>query len=269
MKFIILALILNCFAAVVNSETADNFKDLLLEKHNNYRRQQSGSNMNKLVWSDVLAKEADLWISRCKFEHENKGRGENLAFSTGSDDIANIDQAMTDWYNEIKQYNYAGKACGSSCHYTQLVWSSTREVGCAIKKCPSLSSFGSIVKDAWYIGCWYDPKGNDMNEFPYSEGVLCSGCLEGQTCDNGLCAGVGKEKCEDKNKDCVMWEASGSCKSNKAYMEKNCRHACGFCESNVKGPCGDVSPQCHHFKSTCQSNISWMKPNCMKTCGFC
>ena len=27
-----------------------------------------------------------------------------------------------------------------------------------------------------------------------------------------------------------MWEASGSCKSNKKYMEKNCRMACGLCE---------------------------------------
>ena len=42
--------------------------------------------------------------------------------------------------------------------YLQLVWAETREVGCAIKKCPSLTAFGQRVKDAWYIGCWYDPK---------------------------------------------------------------------------------------------------------------
>lgn len=68
-----------------------------------------------------MAKEADAWISRCNFEHENKGRGENLAFNTGADEIENINTAFKNWYDEINQYSYAGKACGSSCHYTQ-VW---------------------------------------------------------------------------------------------------------------------------------------------------
>ena len=34
----------------------------------------------------------------------------------------NIKQAMEDWYNEIQQYNYAGKSCAPmSCHYTQVI----------------------------------------------------------------------------------------------------------------------------------------------------
>ena len=72
------------------------------------------------VWSDELAGMADSWISRCNFEHENKGKGENLAFNTATDDLKNIDTAMQDWYDEIKQYNYAGKACNMACHYTQV-----------------------------------------------------------------------------------------------------------------------------------------------------
>lgn len=258
-----------CLVCVVAAEIATNFKDLLVNKHNELRRKQQASNMNQLVWSDQLAQEADNWISRCNFEHEMKGRGENLAFNTGTDDLSNIDKAFEDWYNEINQYNYAGKACGMSCHYTQLVWSATREVGCAIKKCPSLKVFGQSVKDAWYIGCWYTPQGNDATEYPFLKGAACSLCLEGQTCDNGLCAGIGKEKCEDKMKDCVMWEASGSCTSNKKYMEKNCRQACGFCEGGTK-ECKDVSPDCARYGTkTCESNKAYMKPNCMKTCGFC
>ncbi|KAH3782883.1 hypothetical protein DPMN_160805, partial [Dreissena polymorpha] len=174
--------------AAVLGEPANQFKDLLLNKHNEFRKMQKGSNMNKLVWSDTLAQEADAWIARCNFEHQNKGRGENLAFNTKDDDIANINQAMQDWYDEIKTYNYAGKKCGMSCHYTQLVWSQTREVGCAIRKCPSLTAFGKSVKNGWYLGCWYDPKGNDNTEYPYLTGAPCSSCLEGQTCEDGLCA---------------------------------------------------------------------------------
>ena len=47
--------------------------------------------------------------------------------------------------------------------------------------------------------------------------------------------GKGKEICKDKKEECTMWEASGSCESNKKFMEKNCRMACGFCEGkNIK-----------------------------------
>ena len=59
-------------------------------------------------------------MSKCNFAHEQAGRGENLAMNTASDVTANIDQAFTDWYNEKNQYNYAGKRCGVSCHYTQV-----------------------------------------------------------------------------------------------------------------------------------------------------
>ena len=44
------------------------------------------------------------------------------------------------------------------------------------------------------------------------------------------CLGKGKEVCEDKKTECTMWEASGSCESNRKYMEKFCRMSCGFCE---------------------------------------
>jgi hypothetical protein len=72
------------------------------------------------TWSDTLAKEADAWISHCRFEHENKGRGENMAFSQDEDIEKNIQTAFDHWYDEIKKYNYAGKKCGVSCHYTQV-----------------------------------------------------------------------------------------------------------------------------------------------------
>lgn len=50
-----------------------------------------------------------------------KGRGENLAFdSNPKKDEELINSSMKAWYDEIKDYNYAGKQCGRSCHYTQV-----------------------------------------------------------------------------------------------------------------------------------------------------
>lgn len=73
------------------------------------------------VWDDQLSKEAANWIKRCQFEHEKKGRGENLAFdSNPKKDEELINSSMKAWYDEIKDYNYAAKRCGRSCHYTQV-----------------------------------------------------------------------------------------------------------------------------------------------------
>lgn len=73
------------------------------------------------VWDDQLSSEAANWIKRCQFEHEKKGRGENLAFdSNPKKDEELINSSMKAWYDEIKDYNYARKACGRSCHYTQV-----------------------------------------------------------------------------------------------------------------------------------------------------
>ena len=68
----------------------------------------------------MIASEADAWISQCRFEHEYKGRGENLAFNSGTDDLENIETAFKDWYDEIENYNYQDKKCFMSCHYTQV-----------------------------------------------------------------------------------------------------------------------------------------------------
>lgn len=74
------------------------------------------------VWDDQLSKEAASWIKRCQFEHEKKGRGENLAFdSNPKKDEELINSSMKAWYDEIKDYNYAAKRCGRSCHYTQVI----------------------------------------------------------------------------------------------------------------------------------------------------
>ncbi|VDI63207.1 Hypothetical predicted protein [Mytilus galloprovincialis] len=83
-----------------------------------------------------------------------------------------------------------------------------------------------MIKNALYLACFYDPMGNDMSEYPYFKGDACSKCLEGQTCDDGLCTGPA---CEDKAGDakCAGWK--WSCVDNAAYMKKNCRKTCGHC----------------------------------------
>ncbi|KAK3089682.1 hypothetical protein FSP39_005575, partial [Pinctada imbricata] len=187
------------------------------------------------VWDDALSQQAANWIRRCQFEHEMKGKGENLAFdSNPNTDEALINSSMKSWYDEINMYNYNYKRCSPrSCHYTQIVWSKTRKVGCAIEKCNYMYMNGRPIKDAWYLGCWYDPKGNDISEFPYQRGKPCSQCLDQQGCSRGLCTGEGVEVCEDTASLCGYWESIGECYRNKPFMDKTCRKACQICKGRL------------------------------------
>jgi len=61
--------------------------------------------------------------------------------------------AITAWYDEVKYYNYNKPGfSGSTGHFTQVVWKSTKQVGCAKKFCKS---------SGWTIYiCEYDAPGN-------------------------------------------------------------------------------------------------------------
>jgi pathogenesis-related protein 1 len=63
------------------------------------------------------------------------------------------------WGNEVNYYSYADNSCSGVCgHYTQLVWQSTREVGCAMAVCGDKAQI-------WV--CTYHPAGNFVGQKPY------------------------------------------------------------------------------------------------------
>ncbi|VDL82412.1 unnamed protein product [Nippostrongylus brasiliensis] len=62
-------------------------------------------------------------------------------------------------------------------HYTQIVWATTRAIGCAVKECE-----GSTM-----AVCNYRPTGNILGMMVYKEGEPCSKCPKGARCENGLC----------------------------------------------------------------------------------
>jgi len=114
-----------------------------------------------LVWSDRLAAVARDWagtlLARNQFAHRpNSPYGENLFDIAGS--TASPAQVVADWASEAKDYDYAANRCAAVCgHYTQLVWSGTRSVGCAV------ATGGG--REVWV--CNYDPPGNFVGKRPY------------------------------------------------------------------------------------------------------
>lgn len=126
-----------------------------------------------IKWSATLATTAQGWANNlkgrgCVMEHSTTNLGENLYWASetrseaGATAQAITPTQVTDaWGNEKQDYSYdtntcaAGKQCG---HYTQVVWKTTTEVGCAMAICDDKSQ-------VWV--CNYSPAGNFTGQKPY------------------------------------------------------------------------------------------------------
>jgi len=103
------------------------FKSSILKYHNIYRCMHGA---RKLKWSRKVAKSAKKWARRTggNMIHSNSKYGENLYWATKPSGKA----AVKSWYSEVK-YTSNGRVygfSGSTGHYTQVVWKSTKKVGC-------------------------------------------------------------------------------------------------------------------------------------------
>jgi pathogenesis-related protein 1 len=142
--------------------------------HNQVRAMvQTSVPLPALTWQPKLAAAAAAWVAKCQntdgipqlIDH-NPGRsdgqpyyvGENIFASGGN---ATAQQAVMSWASEGANYNYATNTCsGGTCgHYTQIVWRTTLEIGCAKGNCPGIQYPSSIV-------CDYGPGGNSGGK-PY------------------------------------------------------------------------------------------------------
>jgi uncharacterized protein YkwD len=114
-----------------------------------------------LAWSDRLAARSQDWadtlLARKQFVHRpNSAYGENLFEITGA--TATPEQVVNAWAAESRNYDYRSNRCRGVCgHYTQLVWGSTKEVGCAVAR--------GGRREVWV--CDYDPPGNWAGKRPY------------------------------------------------------------------------------------------------------
>jgi uncharacterized protein YkwD len=114
-----------------------------------------------LQWSGQLAAVAQQWADRLiqngQFVHSHNPKyGENLYEIEGA--TATPAEVVKAWAEEVRDYDYGSNTCHGACgHYTQIVWSDTREVGCAVARAGR--------REVW--ACEYDPPGNWVGRKPY------------------------------------------------------------------------------------------------------
>jgi pathogenesis-related protein 1 len=148
----------------------------IVAEHNRWR---SSVGVNEpLSYSPALAESAQAWAdnlkltNHCQMRHSKPdGRyGENLywasalSWSDGRKDLQKVNarKVVDSWGSEQSDYDYARNSCtpGKMCgHYTQMVWRTTRTVGCAVAVCEDSK------EQVWV--CQYQPAGNWIGRKPY------------------------------------------------------------------------------------------------------
>lgn len=132
-----------------SSGAGSSFAQAILAAHNQKR---ASHNASPLSWSSSLESYAQNYANKFQcggsLVHSGGPYGENLALGY-SDGPAAVDA----WYSEGANYDYS--SCSVFDHFTQVIWKSTTQVGCAYKDCGGL-----------YIICSYNPAGNFIGQGP-------------------------------------------------------------------------------------------------------
>jgi uncharacterized protein YkwD len=146
----------------VPQQRTNNFENDCLVMHNRYRQLVNKAPLSYSLKLQGTAQEwADNLASRDAFEHNQKwDYGENL-FQTSNGDTS-CARAMEVFFEEYRLYdnepigkNY--KKFEAYGHFTQMIWPSTKLVGCA------RAAYRKGYDSKQTIVCHYDPPGNTLN----------------------------------------------------------------------------------------------------------
>jgi hypothetical protein len=165
----ILLVLLLCTMTAAAVSVAD--RNIILNVHNGYR---STVGIQPLTWSTALETSAQNWANKLRpgmDPHSHTGGlGENVAWANYN---MGWNGAVNSWGKEknggtingipnvppytIQKYILGTTYAGQHGHYTQMVWSNTKQVGCG----------NANYQGTNYYVCQYSPPGNINGQYPY------------------------------------------------------------------------------------------------------
>ncbi|XP_057655792.1 venom allergen 5.02-like [Diorhabda carinulata] len=202
----------NCKKMCTEDGLTKEEKHTILHLHNYYRNeiatgrekrgnQPKAADMMELTYDDDLEYLAQCSTNRCKYEHDTCRKtekyssvGQNIGLHSTNADSSNrtliIVNLVRRWYDEvtdvkredIENFGLSDRT-ESIAHYTQLVWSETKQVGCGL----TMNEEDNIYN--FYLACNYGPMGNVLNGSVYKIGNTRSQCStdSGHNDWSGLC----------------------------------------------------------------------------------
>ena len=238
-------------------------QNVVVDYHNALRALEGAANMELMVFKRKLASKAAWWAKRCTSGHDPAPGGQNIGDGGNPKNLA---PKIYKWYVEKVHYTLDTHKCsGGECgHYTQVVWSNSRYVGCAFRRCPS----GGLTV------CNYSPGGNTNygRTRPYVKGPACSKCPNGAGwCKNKLC----NWQCSRAGENCLC---AAICYNCATLDLETCRCKCGKGWHGVDCTvrCNDTDPWCGNYpgwpyKSHCDDKVMGptIKRSCPAFCGVC
>jgi hypothetical protein len=119
-----------------------------------------------LKYSVDIESSAQSWADKMTFAHSKSKYGENLAIFTVPqllDVETYYNKSINSWYAEVSKYRYGYEYTFADLapigHFSQLVWSATREVGFGIRA----SQVGQMMQVL--VVAQVDPPGNVISSF--------------------------------------------------------------------------------------------------------
>ncbi|CAK9304848.1 unnamed protein product [Gordionus sp. m RMFG-2023] len=206
----------------------------ILDAHNNYRANVNppSDSMFKLIWNSEGAVRAEEMAKKCVFAHDLATDRSTSKYPVGGQNvhltirtIQYWSAVVKSWYDEISKFTYGVNGGSANFkqvgHFTQVVWGTTKEVGCGMSECPQGKMFT----------CNYYPSGNSgPYQEPYHKSNIqsCNGCKKGMVCAKDAYAGKLLEACAlfcvDKYSNCNDLAKQGAC--SNADIWNGCTISC-------------------------------------------
>jgi len=230
----------------------EKLKSDIINKHNELRAREGASNMEYMMWKESLAAAAADKVAQCVWRHGSRplpgaiyesnftAYGQNLF--TKINGRINVVGSIHKWYDQKPDFDYEKLACtaGKVCKfYTQLVWATSRQVGCAHHYCKTVVN--TRFRDVEFLACNYLPAGNFEGLKPFKKGPACSQCEGGAGwCKDKLC----NSRCTKAGKDC---SCEAICHNCATLNLTTCRCSClaGWTGPDCSEPCEDTNEYCN------------------------